>query len=95
MDVADVQIKKALVSLAIENALLDIGKPVLEEVERSLYKDYGCYVPDCYEHPEYLKNILHNLYGSSYLNIVKAIQKNLGEFEYQKPIEKFLKVIRE
>ncbi|HSD05190.1 MAG TPA: hypothetical protein VLB45_05495 [Nitrosopumilaceae archaeon] len=95
MDATNGEIKKALVSLAVESTLLDMGRPVLEEVERSLYQNYRCYIPDCYEHPEYLKNVLHDLYGASHSNIVKIIQKSLEEFSYQKPIENFLKIISE
>ena len=86
-------IKKALVSLAIENALFEIGRPVYEKVIESLYKEYHCYLPDCYEHPEYLNEILKQLYGNAHDIVVKSIKKQLDEFSYQKPIARFLSVI--
>ncbi len=89
------EIKKALVSTSIEKVLLDIGKPILEEVTGRLYKNYNCYLPDCYEHPEYLKIILQDLFGNVHLHIIKLINKELEEFSNQKPIEEFLCVIRE
>jgi hypothetical protein len=86
-------IRKALVSLTIEKALFDIGKPVYEKVIQSLYKEYHCYLPDCYEHPEYLNEILKKLYGNADNDIVKSIKKQLDEFSYHKPITRFLKII--
>ena len=46
--------KKALVSLAIEITMLEIGKETYDKVVRDLYKKYKCYLPDCYDHPNFL-----------------------------------------
>ena len=89
----DTDVKKALVTLAIEKALLDFGKPALQKVLGILNKEYHCYLPDCYDHPEYLEKILKGLYGNSSRVITESITKQLEEFNYQQPIEKFLKVI--
>ncbi len=86
-------VKKALVSLAVEKALFEIGKPVYERVIENLYKEYHCYLPDCYEHPEYLNEILKQLYGNAHDVIVKSIKKQLGEFSNHKHIARFLSVI--
>jgi hypothetical protein len=90
LEATDLQIKKALVTISVEQALLEIGTPVLEEVTRSLYSNYRCYIPDCLDHPDYLTTVFKDLYGKGYLNIVKSIHKHLDEFIDQKPIEKFL-----
>ena len=92
-DVTNGEISKALVTLSIEKTLLNMGKPVLEEVSRRLLINYKCYIPDCHEHPEYLKIILKELYGNSYDNIVLSVKKNLGEFITKKSIEHVLTVI--
>lgn len=84
------QAKKALVSLAIEIVLLEIGKPTYDEVIHKLFKVYQCYIPDCYEHPEYLKTILQDLYGSSSTVIIESIKKQLEEFENQKGVDVFI-----
>ncbi len=84
---------KALVTLAIEKTLLDIGKPVYEKVADSLYKKYHCYIPDCFEKPEYLKAVLKELYGESYNEIVNSIEQELKEVIENKKIEKFLQVL--
>lgn len=93
MDATDSQIRKALVALTIERVLIRMGDLVLNEVTSRLYNDYKCYIPDCNDHPEYLKAVLQDLYGTSHTTIVKSIEKNLEEFAYQKPIGKFLTVI--
>ncbi len=86
-------ILKALATLAIEKTLLDIGKPVYEKVADRLYKKYHCYIPDCFEHPEYLKAVLKDLYGESYNEIINSIKQQLNEFAYHKRIETFLQVL--
>ena len=83
-------VKKALVSLAIETMLLEIGKPTYDEVIHKLFKVYKCFIPDCYDHPEYLKKILQDLYGSSSTVIIESIKKQLEEFETQKGVDVFI-----
>lgn len=90
VNVSDEQIKKALVSLAIEETLLEISIETLEEVSKRVFENYHCYIPDCYEHPEYLNKVLKDIFGNSYNVIVDSIKKHLGEFALQKPIEEFL-----
>jgi len=89
MDTTDVQVKKALVTFAIEKALLDMGGPVFAKVTKTLKDDYGCYLPDCYDHPEYLKRILSDLYGNAHAAIIDLIKTNLQDFAHQTPIQKF------
>ncbi len=48
MDFEKNQLRKALVSLAVERVLIDIGDPVYEKVIKQLSKDYYCYLPDFY-----------------------------------------------
>ena len=95
VDVKNEEVKRALVSLAIEKALLDIGKATFEEVGKMLYSRYQAYLPDCYEHPEFLNAVLKELYGKSFTTIVDSIRKHLDEFASQKPIAEFLVKISE
>jgi len=94
-DATDGEISKALVTLAIEKTLINMGKPVLDEVTHRLFANYKCYIPDCHEHPEYLKNVLEELYGDCYNTIVESIKENLGELTTKKSIKNFLTVISE
>ena len=87
--------RKALVAFVIESALLKISKDALDEASNALYKEHSCYLGDCYEHPEYLSNILRDLFGKSSTVIVESIKKDLVSFVEHKPIENFLKVISE
>ena len=93
LEATDSQIKKALMTISVEQALLEIGKPVFDEVEHALYSDYKCYIPDCLDHPEYLKQVLEKLYGHSSLNVIKSIHKHLDEHSSSQPIKNFLTVI--
>ena len=90
MDATDLQIKKALVSFAIEKSLLQMGEPVFHKVAKTLKDDYGCYIPDCYEHPEYLKRVLSDIYGNAGLSIINSIKEDLAEFSEQGPVQKFV-----
>ena len=89
------QLRKALVSLSVERALLKIGKPVYEKVVKQLSKEYNCYLPDCYEHPEYLNKVLKKIFGDSYITIVEDIKKELDDQIMERPIEIFIRVISE
>ncbi len=70
-------IMKALTVLAIEKSLLDIGKPAYDKVANNLHKKYKCYIPDCYEHPEYLEDILRSVFGNSHRAIMDSISEEL------------------
>jgi hypothetical protein len=91
--ISDYIVKKALVSLAIENALLELSDGEFDKVTNFLNKKYDCYIPDCFEHPEYLKDALDNLYGETNHKIIESIIHSLEKFSYQKLITEFLMVI--
>lgn len=82
--------QRALVALAIETVLFNIGKPAHDEVIGRLVKDHRCHFPDCYEHPEYLKKILQDIYGNRAVIIIELIRKQLEGFEMQKGIDTFI-----
>ena len=86
-------VKKALVSLVIETTLLEIGKETYDKVVYNLYEKYHCYLPDCYEHPEYLSEILKELYGNAHNVVVEKIKKQLEEFSYHESIANFVKIL--
>lgn len=93
MDATDTQIKKALVAFAIEKALIDMGNPVFEKVAKTLKDNHNCYIPDCYEHPEYLKRVLSDLYGNAHITIINSIKDSLREFSQQESINRFISVL--
>ena len=73
---------------------MNFGKSDYEYVERKLLQDYNSYFSDCYEHPEYLRRILMDLYGKCSKQIVAAINKKLSEYSYHKEINVFLEAIK-
>ena len=86
-------LNKTLVGMSIEKSLLEIGKETYEKVVHDLYAIYHSYLPDCYEHPEYLSNILVKLYGNTGKAVADLIKKQLDEFSDHDQIAKLLKVI--
>ena len=95
MNLDNEQLRKALVSLSVERTLLKIGQPVYEKVIKQLSREYNCYLPDCYEHPEYLNKVLKKIFGNSYITIVEEIKKELNNNLTEKPIEIFIHMISE
>ena len=72
-------VMKALTSLAIQKVLNDISAPAFEKVSKRLQKEYKCYIPDCYDHPEYLEAVLKSIFGNAYTAIVEQIRAELVE----------------
>jgi hypothetical protein len=84
---------KALFAMAVEDALNETGKPTLEMVTSRLLKEYKSSIPDCLEHPEYLKNVLNQIFGYADVAVIAKIKKNLGEFSQERTVGEFLKVM--
>ncbi len=84
-------VKKALVSLALEESLQEIcGRKLLHEVFRILYEKFHCYLPDCYNNPEYLRSIFAELDSGTCDVFLESLNEKLEEYAYQKPIGEFL-----
>ncbi len=84
---------KVLFATAVEDALNGMGGPTLEMVNHRLFQKYKCSVQDCLEHPEYLKTVLHDVFGYADIAVIAKIKKNLGEFSQEQPVGEFLKVL--
>jgi len=80
--------------LVIARALERIGKPVLEQVCSTLYSKYHCYLIECYDKPEYLVDVLKELFGAAYKNIIKTIEENVEDYEPSESLEEFLAIIK-
>ncbi len=83
---------KAIVTLSIEQALIDTGKPVYALILDRL-EDDKTMIPDFYENPAYLKKLLKELFGNTSGEIIKSIKNNLIEFSDQAQIKNFLNSI--
>jgi hypothetical protein len=88
------QTKKTLVLVAIERTLLKTGgNPLLDEVNSRLYKKFNSSISECYEHPEYLKKILQEIFGEAHNEIAKTIVKELTAFNYDDKIMQFIEKV--
>ncbi len=86
----DSDVRKGLVFIAIEETLMKISRKDYERVVTRLKTKYNCYIPACYHHPEYLKDILEGLYGESSGQIINQIKEKLAKFSNQLPVNEFL-----
>ena len=87
------QMKKTMVTLALKNTLLELGIQEYDKVASLLQKDYSCTLEDCYENPEYLRNILKDLFGDSYPDILNSLSENMKEILSQQSVKDFLQVL--
>ena len=79
MDFQKNDLMMALTSITIQKVLRNVGNPVYEKVANRLEKKYKCYIPDCYNHPEYLESVLKSIFGNPYIAIVEQIREELRE----------------
>ena len=87
------ELERVLVRLYIEKALLEKGIFAYDSVSENLYENYECYLEDCYEHPEYLTNVLKNLYEDDARDVILSIKNDLKDFSRYKRIARFLEVL--
>lgn len=85
--------ERELITVAVEHALLQMGKPELEMVEYQLKNDYNCTIGDCLEHPEYLKQVLNQLFGYCCEDILSTIEYVIKGGSIDSQVNKFLTVL--
>ncbi len=71
--------KRVMRSMAVYLTLLDLGMKDFEKIRKKIYEYYGRNISDCYNHPEYLKTVLEELYGEKSKEIISTIEINLGK----------------
>ncbi|RJQ23083.1 hypothetical protein C4565_11005 [Candidatus Parcubacteria bacterium] len=86
---------KSMVVLSVEVVLMRKGGPQYHLVLARLERDYGCKIYDCFEHPEYLKSVLQDVYGSDYKTVVDSLEGELGEIVSEPDVAGFLKALRQ
>ena len=84
---------RSIISASVEKALLEMGTLELDLVVSKLKEDYSSEISDCLDHPEYLKQILCELYGNSHDIIIKSIHESIERTNMEKPLMDFLTVI--
>ncbi len=85
---------RELITVAVEHALLQMGTPELEIVESRLRDDYNCTIGNCLEHPEYLKQVLNQLFSYCCEDILSTIEYVIRGGNIDSQIEKFLTVLK-
>jgi len=85
--------KKTLVTLALKNTLLELGVQEFDKVISLLRKDFNSSLEDCYDNPEHLKQILQDLFGDSYPDILSSLNENMKDISSQQDIKDFLQVL--
>jgi hypothetical protein len=86
-------IREALVSYAIEKALIEHGNSSYEEVYYKLHQEYALHFVDCYHNPDSLRRVLLETFGDAYCNVVELMKAHLGEYALQEHIRKFLNAL--
>ncbi|MDH3278422.1 MAG: response regulator [Nitrosopumilus sp.] len=87
------QMKKIMVTLALKNTLLELGIHEYDKIVSLLQKDYSCTLEDCYENPEYLRNILKDLFGDSYPDILNSLSENMKDILTHQSVKDFFQVL--
>ena len=82
-----------LVFLSVEKALREINNTVFEKVTEILKTKYNSYLYDCYDHPEYLNQILKDFFGDCFVAITDTIKKYLTEYSNRKNVNHFIEVV--
>jgi len=93
MDFQKGDVMKALTSLAIQKVLNNISAPAFEKVSKKLQKEYKCYIPDCYDHPEYLESVLKSVFGNVHTAIVEQIREELVDHVNDRGINLLIKTM--
>lgn len=87
--------KKAFVSYALEQALLDVGgKSLIDLVNKKLNSKYNCELKNCYTTPQYIDDVLREVCGKKHRKIISVLEENLEEFIHTREIDKFLLKIK-
>lgn len=87
------QMQKTMVILALKNTLLELGVQEYDKVITLLKKDFDATIEDCYENPDYLRQVLKDLYGDSYHDVLNSLSENMKNISNQMEIKDFLNAL--
>ena len=86
-------LRRTMAALAINKSLKDIGWQAYDEVCNKLQQYYQCTISDCFDHHEYLRRVLDELYEDASREIIKSIHNNLSDEAENISTECFLDVL--
>ena len=84
---------KAALVLSIEIVLMRRGGPQYHQIVAKLENYYDCKIFDCFEHPEYLKAVISEVYPNDYQTIIEDFKVELDDLASQKEIAEFLRLL--
>jgi len=87
------QMKKTVVTLAMKNTFLELGLEEYDKIVLMLQKDHNCSIEDCYDNPEALRQVLQDLLGDSYNDVLNSLKENIKNISSDKSTENFLDVL--
>jgi len=82
--------KKTIVVLAMKNTFLELGLEEYDKIVLMLQKDHNCTLEDCYDNPESLKQVLQDLLGDAYPDVMGSLKDNIKNISSHKSTENFL-----
>ena len=83
-----------LIAVAVEHALIKIGRPELEIVKERLKGDYDITIKDSLDNPEYLQSILCDIFGNTYQDILDIIYQEVDDVKDEEIVKGFLYVMK-
>ena len=84
------EMKRTMVTLAIKNTFLELGLEEFDKIVMMLQKDYNSSLEDCYDNPEFLKQVLKDLLGDAYKDVLNSLKENIKNISSHKSTENFL-----
>ena len=84
------EMKRTMVTLAIKNTFLELGLEEFDKIVMMLQKDYDSSLEDCYDNPEFLKQVLKDLLGDAYKDVLNSLKENIKNISSHKSTENFL-----
>jgi CheY-like chemotaxis protein len=82
--------KKTIVVLAMKNTFLELGLEEYDKIVLMLQKDHNCTLEDCFDNPEALKQVLQDLLGDAYTDVMGSLKENIKNISSHKSTENFL-----
>lgn len=86
---------KSMVALSVEVVLMRKGGAQYQQALARLEADYGAKIFDCFEHPQYLKAVLRQIYAKEYPTILESLEAELGEIASERGVVEFLKALKQ
>lgn len=82
--------KKTIVILAMKNTFLELGLEEFDKIVLLLQKDHNCTLEDCFDNPEALKQVLQDLLGDAYNDVMISLKESIKNISSHKSTENFL-----